>query len=284
MDSINLNDYVDRKHYNKTETYNQEEVVNAIDNFILISIVDELPTENIKTNKLYLVLNQVDISENRYDLYVYANDGWEKLDSLEFNIEDYYNSSQTDFLLSQKAEINHGHENVTSNRDGFMRMEDKAKLDTVETGATKTIIDSSLSSTSTNPVQNKVINNALTTHNHDSAYYKKSETMSSSAINTAISDGISNLELLKVVTSLPTTNIETNKIYVVAESGSVSGIYIRTNNVWKQIDSIENVESSIVTESSSLPVLNLGANKTQHEINLAINEKLQNMLQGNQNI
>ena len=38
---------------------------------------------------------------------------------------------------------------------------DKTKLDGIETGANKTIVDSSLSSTSTNPVQNKVIKSAL---------------------------------------------------------------------------------------------------------------------------
>lgn len=39
--------------------------------------------------------------------------------------------------------------------------EEKTKLNGIEEGATKTIIDSSLSSTSTNPVENQVINNAL---------------------------------------------------------------------------------------------------------------------------
>lgn len=38
---------------------------------------------------------------------------------------------------------------------------EKSKLDGIVTGANKTIIDSALSSTSTNPVQNKVINSAL---------------------------------------------------------------------------------------------------------------------------
>ena len=38
---------------------------------------------------------------------------------------------------------------------------DKSKLDGIATGANKTIVDSALSSTSTNPVQNKVINSAL---------------------------------------------------------------------------------------------------------------------------
>ena len=44
---------------------------------------------------------------------------------------------------------------------GLMSASDKTKLDGIDTGANKTIVDSGLSSSSTNPVQNKVINTEL---------------------------------------------------------------------------------------------------------------------------
>lgn len=44
---------------------------------------------------------------------------------------------------------------------GLMSASDKTKLDGIDTGANKTIIDSALSSTSINPVQNKVVNSEL---------------------------------------------------------------------------------------------------------------------------
>ena len=44
---------------------------------------------------------------------------------------------------------------------GFMSPSDKAKLDDIEDGATRTIVDDSLSASSTNPVQNKIISEAL---------------------------------------------------------------------------------------------------------------------------
>ena len=44
---------------------------------------------------------------------------------------------------------------------GLMSASDKTKLDGIDTGANKTIVDSELSSTSTNPVQNKVVNTEL---------------------------------------------------------------------------------------------------------------------------
>lgn len=57
---------------------------------------------------------------------------------------------------------------------------DKTKLDGIAAGANKTIVDSALSSTSTNPVQNKIVNSALAGksnngHTHDDRYYTESE-------------------------------------------------------------------------------------------------------------
>ena len=51
--------------------------------------------------------------------------------------------------------------NATTSTDGLMSSSDKTKLDGIAAGATKTIVDSALSSTSTNPVQNKIIYGAI---------------------------------------------------------------------------------------------------------------------------
>ena len=50
---------------------------------------------------------------------------------------------------------------ATQDAKGLMSSTDKTKLDGIAQGANKTTVDSALSSTSTNPVQNKVINTAL---------------------------------------------------------------------------------------------------------------------------
>lgn len=50
---------------------------------------------------------------------------------------------------------------ATSSANGLMSSTDKVKLDGIATGATKVTVDSALSDSSTNPVQNKVINSAL---------------------------------------------------------------------------------------------------------------------------
>ena len=50
---------------------------------------------------------------------------------------------------------------ATTSTSGLMSAADKTKLNGIESGANKTVIDSALNSTSTNPVQNKVINSAI---------------------------------------------------------------------------------------------------------------------------
>ena len=63
--------------------------------------------------------------------------------------------------LAGKASSSHTHGVATTTANGMMSAADKTKLDGIATGANKTVVDSALSTTSTNPVQNKVINTAL---------------------------------------------------------------------------------------------------------------------------
>ncbi len=63
--------------------------------------------------------------------------------------------------IDNKANANHTHNNATTSTDGLMSSSDKTKLNGIAAGATKTTVDSALSSTSTNPVQNKVIYGAI---------------------------------------------------------------------------------------------------------------------------
>lgn len=64
-------------------------------------------------------------------------------------------------LVSEVDDNNTTYEVATTSNIGLLSAEDKTKLDGIETGATKTVIDSELSDSSTNPVQNKVIKSAL---------------------------------------------------------------------------------------------------------------------------
>lgn len=70
--------------------------------------------------------------------------------------------------------------NATASAAGLMSAADKAKLDGVAAGSNHVTVDAELSTTSMNPVQNKVIKSALdgksnTGHTHDDRYYTESE-------------------------------------------------------------------------------------------------------------
>lgn len=64
---------------------------------------------------------------------------------------------------------------ASSVSNGLLESTDKVKLDGIEAGANKTIVDSVLSDTSKNPVENNVINNALNGKANSSHTHTKSE-------------------------------------------------------------------------------------------------------------
>lgn len=106
--SINLKDYIESLSYTKQETWTQSEItaeiLEEISKITLFEVVSQLPTNNIRKNRLYLKLNSLAETENLYDIYLYVNNKWEKLDSLELRIGDYYKASEVDQLLENKED------------------------------------------------------------------------------------------------------------------------------------------------------------------------------------
>lgn len=70
-------------------------------------------------------------------------------------------ASSVQTQIDGKANSSHSHSDATTSAAGFMSAGDKTKLNGIATGANKTIVDSSLSTSSTNPVQNKIVATAL---------------------------------------------------------------------------------------------------------------------------
>ena len=116
------------------------------------------------TNKLFLDISgkRVEISANTNTTYTLTKSG----NTITLNASDGNKYNITD------ANTTYG--DATTVASGLMSAADKAKLDGIAAQANKVIVDASLSNSSTNPVQNKVIKAALdgkaaATHGHEMA-------------------------------------------------------------------------------------------------------------------
>ena len=163
---------------------------------------------------------------------------------------------------------------ATTSTHGLMSTADKTKLDGIQAGATAITVDSALSSTSTNPLQNKAINTALgnkanlasptftgtpkaptpaaSTNNTQIA----TTAYVTSAIATAIS-GISGISF-EIVSSLPATG-DSGTIYLLSNSGTGTNVYdeyIYVNNNWEKIGTTDVDLSDYVKTSDLIAITN----------------------------
>lgn len=90
-------------YYNKADTYTQTEVNNLIANIqkLTSQIVTELPTENIDTSVIYLIKQE---ETNSYMQYMYINNAWAELGTTQVDLSNYYNKSEIDNKLAEKAD------------------------------------------------------------------------------------------------------------------------------------------------------------------------------------
>lgn len=199
--------------------------------------------------------------------------------------------------ISGKANVNHSHASASSSANGFLSKEDKSKLDGIATEANKTVVDSSLSSSSTNPVQNKIVTNALngkansshshsisnitnlqsaldskseTGHTHDDRYYTETEmnTKLNGKANSSHTHTASQISDLTVSTHTLANGAKLYKygkiVLAVFNNYQYSG---KTPNVWTDIFNIPSAYKPISTDniyghwSGSTGQIVAGANK-----------------------
>lgn len=188
----------DERYYTETEIDAKVNNINSQINSLIgftATIVTSLPATG-EVGVMYLKLNtSSSVEGNVYDEYIWVNNKFEKIGSTETTVDlsGYVTQTEMNTQLANKANINHSHlsNDIEINPDiedgmwvseyGINRQTDvncyvydhEKKLENIDDGANKTVVDSSLSSSSTNPVQNKVVNSALngksnTGHEHSS--------------------------------------------------------------------------------------------------------------------
>lgn len=181
--------------------------------------------------------------------------------------------------ISGKANVNHSHASASSSENGFLSKEDKSKLDGIATEANKTVVDSSLSSSSNNPVQNKIVTNALngkansshshsisnitnlqssldgkspTSHTHDDRYYTESEmnTKLNGKANSSHTHTASQISDLTVSTHTLANGAKLYKygkiVLAVFNNYQYSG---KTPNVWSDLFNIPSAYKPISTDN-----------------------------------
>lgn len=188
----------DERYYTETEIDVKVNNINSQINSLIgftATIVNSLPSTG-EVGVMYLKLNtSASVEGNIYDEYIWVNNKFEKIGSTETTVDlsGYVTQTEMNTQLANKANINHSHlsRDIEINPDvedgmwaseyGINRQTDvncyvydhEKKLENIDDGANKTVVDSSLSSSSKNPVQNKVVNSALngksnTGHEHTS--------------------------------------------------------------------------------------------------------------------
>ena len=206
----------DEMYYTETEIDAKVNNINSQINSLIgftATIVNSLPSTG-EVGVMYLKLNtSASVDGNIYDEYIWVNNKFEKIGSTETTVDlsGYVTQTEMTTQLANKANTNHTHDiaslpdetdmlghmendfytaldtkanktTATTSANGLMSKEDKSKLDGIATEANKTVVDSSLSSSSTNPVQNKIVTDALngkadSNHTHDYISSTISETV-----------------------------------------------------------------------------------------------------------
>lgn len=176
----------DERYYTETEIDAKVNNINSQINSLIgftATIVNSLPSTG-EVGVMYLKLNtSASVEGNVYDEYIWVNNKFEKIGSTETTVDlsGYVTQTEMNTQLANKANVNHSHTsdsigldqdsddgmwvyeygiNRQSSVNGFVYDHDK-KLENIDDGANKTVVDSSLSSSSINPVQNKIVTNAL---------------------------------------------------------------------------------------------------------------------------
>lgn len=204
----------DERYYTETEIDAKVNNINSQINSLIgftATIVNSLPSTG-EVGVMYLKLNtSASVDGNIYDEYIWVNNKFEKIGSTETTVDlsGYVTQTEMNTQLANKAKINHGHlsRDIEINHDvedgmwayeyGINRQTDvncyvydhEKKLENIDDGANKTVVDSSLSSSSKNPVQNKVVNSALSgksdighEHTSDEIHYAYDQNVSVTTI------------------------------------------------------------------------------------------------------
>ena len=102
---ISLVAVIDDNDVSTATTWSSSKIVSELANAGFdVQVVQELPATG-DAHTLYFVPSADPQTQNIYDEYLYTNNAWEQVGSTSVDMSDYYNKTQVDTLLVDKAEI-----------------------------------------------------------------------------------------------------------------------------------------------------------------------------------
>lgn len=159
-------------YYKSSQLYTKEEVdgkISAIPKFAIV-VVDVLPVDDISNTTIYLLKEETS-GTNKCSEWVYINGVWEKLGDMDIDLSGYLAKTGDGSSLTETFAQSATLSNITTGEKHSTIFGKIAKaiatlISHVTTAATASVlghvkVDTAMSSTSTNPVQNKVINMAM---------------------------------------------------------------------------------------------------------------------------
>ena len=195
-----------------------------------VEIVETLPTENISTTTIYLV--NVSGTTN-YAQWMYINSAWANIGNTSVDLSNYYTKGQVDTLLESKVDKVLGKGLSTNDFSNAY----KDMLDNYT-------VDSILDPSSTNPIQNKTVTDALNT--------KQPKTLSAPIVvggvtSSTVESTLGNLNALvdtklTMVTSLPVSPSNGDAVLYIGTSSDglkTGGIYQYQVSEWVLISYAE---------------------------------------------
>lgn len=116
-DFVNDAGYIDSSAL--SDYYTKSQVDSLISDFGGFEVVTVLPTQDIKTNIIYL-LGPIGSGADQYEEWIYSSNNWVKIGETSVDLSNYYNKTEVDTALSGKQNtIDASHKLPASNVSGL---------------------------------------------------------------------------------------------------------------------------------------------------------------------
>ena len=234
---------------NKFEKIGNTSVEVDLSGYATVSFVNSALTDYVTQEDFIFQTGLFSVVGHTHDI--------EDIDNLQSTLDNKSNEGHTHTIgqipsLSQELASKAPTTVVTTSSNGLMSSTDKIKLDGIATGANKTTVDSELSTTSTNPVQNKVINSALSgkaasSHTHSiSNITNLQNTLNGKASTAVASTSANGLMTSAMVTKLNGIATGANKTTVDSSLSSTSTNPVQNKVVYSAIGDIKTALNDIL--------------------------------------